>query len=107
MQDFGKFLRKVPGFAHCYAKLKKLQPNLVSQLTRWERSESTFPLTSVLHGELWEKNILLRCELVSSDLEVAFCDWKGLKVRTAQFLPPVQAAMRSNLGWTLSRVQDP
>lgn len=52
----------------------------MSQLTRWERSESSFPLKSVLHGELWDKNILLRCELVSSELEVAFCDWKSLQV---------------------------
>ena len=52
----------------------------MSQLTRWERGSSSFPLQSVLHGELWEKNILLRYEQITEKLEVAFCDWKALRV---------------------------
>jgi hypothetical protein len=55
------------GFLHLYEDLEKIQPNLVKMMLKSKRgtqtssSSSSSPKT-VLHGELWERNILMRME---------------------------------------------
>lgn len=84
-QDFTRFLRKVPGYVHCQERAEQAKPYLkhISCQAKQERN-SNFPVKTLLHGELWEKNILLRFEQITSTLEVVFCDWKRLHCGTPE-----------------------
>ena len=59
-KDFAKFVKKVPGFYPCYDRLEKIRPKLNSLLINERKTPAKFPLKTVLHGELWDKNILLK-----------------------------------------------
>eukprot|EP00095_Tigriopus_kingsejongensis_P008574 maker-scaffold167_size293163-snap-gene-0.9 protein:Tk08574 transcript:maker-scaffold167_size293163-snap-gene-0.9-mRNA-1 annotation:"uncharacterized oxidoreductase dhs-27-like" len=79
-RDFAKFLRRVPGYYHCFHKVDQLRPNLVPIMTKSETRKSRFPLKTIVHGELWDKNILMRFEQLTQSLEVVFTDWKDLSI---------------------------
>lgn len=85
-KDYAKFLRRVPGFLHVYEEMEKAQAAMVRLMVKAKKaagpsgSQGSHCPRTVLHGELWERNILIRVEQISEAMEVTFCDWKEARV---------------------------
>merc|ERR1719264_2299995 len=57
-KDFSRFIRKVPGNVYNYKHWERLRPMAPGIVIRSSRRSVKAPLRAIVHGELWEKNIL-------------------------------------------------
>lgn len=79
-RDFAKFLRRVPGYSHFFDIVDQLRPHLIDIMNKADKRKSRFPFKTILHGELWDKNILFRYEQLTQNLEFVLTDWKHLSM---------------------------
>merc|ERR1711936_288466 len=57
-KDFSRFIRKVPGHIDAYKSWERHRPMAPGTVIRSSKREVKPPLRAIIHGELWEKNIL-------------------------------------------------
>jgi len=58
-RDFCRFVRRLPGHLHAFKACDQARQSMVETMVHSSRRHSFLPLRTIIHGELWEKNILL------------------------------------------------
>merc|ERR1719309_1740381 len=79
------FLKSVPGQEVLVERFQKhcMEEESAKQMYSCMRREVESPFNTIVHGELWEKNMLFRVGDQNEDIDCVVLDWKNAKIASA------------------------